>query len=175
MSLKKPYSIDLSAQMAVCDANFIRILQLLPNLQLGLKRDINFTSELGLNTKRVNRKTDFLTTIEVIESFKYTSTIRIVNSYDPLESELGSETEAYYQAPEMLVRMYHDAKTAEVISYQQARYFKARYPLPNKSMYQADEKEQINFFLSEWLSFCLREGLCSSASLAENLPARTAA
>ena len=82
---------------------------------------------------------------------------------------------AYYRAPEMLVRMYHDAKTAEVISFQQARFIKARYPLPNKEMYQADEKQQINFFLSEWLSFCQKEGLCSSTTLAENLPARTAA
>lgn len=175
MNLKRPYSIDLSAQMAVCDANFIRILQLLPNLQQGLKREISFATELGLNTSRISGgvkgRNQFLTTIEVIESFKYTSTIRIVNAFE----QLGSARAEYYQAPEMLVRMYHDAKTAEVISYQQARYFKARYPLPNKHMYQADEKEQINFFLGEWLSFCLREGLCSNVSLAENLPAKTAA
>jgi uncharacterized protein YqiB (DUF1249 family) len=173
MKLKKPYSIDLSAQMAVCDANFIRILQLLPNLRQGLKREINFSNELGLNA--ASSHGNFLTTIEVIESFKYTSTIRIVTSSEKLDPGSGHDKASFYQAPEMLIRMYHDAKTAEVISYQQARYFKARYPLPNERMYQADEKEQINFFLSEWLSFCLREGLCSNASLAENLPAKTAA
>ena len=154
--------------MAVCDANFIRILQLLPNMKLRLKREISFTNEINLNVQDQDR---LLTTIEVIESFKYTSTIRIANFY----KQSGIDTNDYYQAPEMLVRMYHDAKTAEVISYQQARYFKAKYPLPNKRMYQADEKEQINFFLSEWLIFCRKEGLCSSITLEENLPTRTAA
>lgn len=168
MKLKRPYSIDLSAQMAVCDANFIRILQLLPSIEFGVKRDISFNNQLNLNSRH---QASLTTTIEVIESFKYTSTIRIANLSQP--STIN--TDSYYQAPEMLIRMYHDAKTAEVISYQQARYFKSKYPLPNKTMYQADEKEQINFFLSEWLSFCLKEGLCSSTTLAENLATKTAA
>lgn len=168
MNVKRPYSIDLSAQMAVCDANFIRILQLLPNLELGAKREISFNNELNLIT---SRKDSLITSLEVIESFKYTSTIRITN----ISSHSTVASNSFYQAPEMLIRMYHDAKTAEVVSYQQAKYFKAKYPLPNKSMYQVDEKEQINFFLSDWLIFCQKEGLCSSISLAENLPSRTAA
>lgn len=168
MNAKKPYSIDLSAQMAVCDANFIRILQLLPSLELGEKREISFNNQLNINVKA---KRSLTTILEVIESFKYTSTIRIANIEDPPSSDSAS----LYQSPEMLIRMYHDAKTAEVTSYQQARYIKAKYPLPNKGMYQADEKDQINFFLSEWLSFCQKEGLCSSVSLAENLPTKSAA
>ena len=168
MNVKRPYSIDLSAQMAVCDANFIRILQLMPSLEFGVKREISFNNELSFNA---SCKGSLITTLEVIESFKYTSTIRIAN----LSNHLSANTGSYYQSPEMLIRMYHDAKTAEVVSYQQARYFKAKYPLPNKNMHQADEKEQINFFLSEWLSFCRKEGLCSSTSLAENLPTQTAA
>lgn len=168
MNVKRPYSIDLSAQMAVCDANFIRILQLLPNLEFGTKREISFNNELSFVTPR---KDSLITTLEVIESFKYTSTIRIAN----LSNHSATANRSYYQPPEMLIRVYHDAKTAEVVSYQQAKYFKAKYPLPNKGMYQADEKEQINFFLSEWLSFCQKEGLCSSISLAKNLPTRTAA
>ncbi len=168
MNVKRPYSLDLSAQMAVCDANFIRILQLLPDMEFGAKREISFNNQLNLNLQPANSLT---TTLEVIESFKYTSTIKLAN----LSNQAFTKTDCYYQSPEMLIRMYHDAKTAEVISYQQARYFKAKYPLPNKSMYQADEKEQINFFLSEWLSFCQKEGLCSSTTLAENLPTKTAA
>jgi uncharacterized protein YqiB (DUF1249 family) len=168
VNLKRPYSIDLSAQMAVCDANFIRILQLLPSMEIGVKRDISFNNSLNLNAQPRDSLT---TTIEVIESFKYTSTIRIAN----LSSQSATQADSYYQPPEILIRMYHDAKTAEVISYQQARYFKAKYPLPNKSMYQADEKEQVNFFLSEWLSFCQKEGLCSFTTLAENLATKTAA
>lgn len=154
--------------MAVCDANFIRILKLLPILELGVKREISFTNGLYPGIQRYGLS---VTTIEVIESFKYTSTIRVAYTLNKTPANKGS----HYQAPEMLVRIYHDAKTAEVISYQKARYIKASYSLPNKEMYQADEKEQINFFLSEWLSLCQKEGLCSSTTLAENLPTRTAA
>lgn len=171
MNIKRPYSIDLSAQMAVCDANFIRILQLLPILKFGVRREISFSNALVSGPQALDLS---ITTLEVIESFKYTSTIRISHSLKT--KALNRENNlSLYQAPEMLVRMYHDAKTAEVISFQQARFIKARYPLPNIEMYQADEKEQINFFLSEWLSFCRKEGLCTSTTLAENLPAKTAA
>lgn len=164
MAVKRPYSIDLSAQMAVCDANFIRILQLLPDLSLGARREIGL---VGMTASGLQRSGAIITTLEVTECFKYTSTIRITQSLD--------QTLEHYLAPEIIVRMYHDAKTAEVVSYQQVRYLKAKYPLPNKDMYQADEKEQINFFLSEWLSFCQREGLCLQTALMGNMPAMSAA
>ncbi|MAM69789.1 MAG: cytoplasmic protein [Gammaproteobacteria bacterium] len=162
MNVKRSYSIDLSAQMAVCDANYIRILQLLPKLNLGVRREISFAGRLPSGYVD-----DSATVIEVIEKFKYTSTVRIAQ-----ENEYSW---SLYKTPEMLIRMYHDAKTAEVISYQQVRYLKAKYELPNKNMYQADEKEQINFLLSEWLCFCRQEGLCSSTALAEKLSAKSAA
>jgi uncharacterized protein YqiB (DUF1249 family) len=164
MNLKKPYSIDLSAQMAVCDGNYIRILQILPKLSLGFRREISFATSAGHS---ISIKEAPTTVIEVTEQFKYTSTVRIaqnIHSYWAL-----------YKVPEMFVRMYHDAKTAEVISYQQIRYLKAKYELPNKDFYLADEKEQINFLLNEWLSFCQREGLCPSSVLADILPTKTIA
>lgn len=164
MNLKRPYTIDLSAQMAVCDANYIKILQILPGYGMGVRREICFTPQFSFRTKPDAYPS---TVIEVIERFKYTSTVRISHSVPA--------SAIPFKAPEMLIRMYHDAKTSEVISYQQVRYIKARYELPNTNMYQADEKEQINFLLSEWLSYCQREGLCTSQVLAEILTTRTAA
>lgn len=164
MNLKRPYSIDLSAQMAVCDANYIRILQILPKLSMGLRREICFPPQCSYSTRPEAYPS---TVIEVIERFKYTSTVRISHSVP--------EAGALFKAPEMLIRMYHDAKTAEVVSYQQVRYLKAKYELPNSQMYLADEKEQINFLLSEWLIYCQSEGLCTSHALAKIMPTRTAA
>ncbi len=135
MNVKKPYSIDLSAQMAVCDANYIRILQILPKLSLGVRREISFANSAEQAMPRGESPT---TVIEVIEKFKYTSTVRIAQSMQ--------SSWTLYKVPEMFIRMYHDAKTAEVISYQQVRYLKAKYELPNKEFYLADEKEQINFY-----------------------------
>ena len=150
--------------MAVCDANYIRVLQILPKLSPGVRLEISFAD----HAEQANPGKESPTTvIEVIEQFKYTSTVRMAQNMQSSWS--------LYKVPEMFIRMYHDAKTAEVISYQQVRYLRAKYELPNKDFYQADEKEQINFLLSEWLSFCQKEGLCSSTALASIFPAETAA
>lgn len=141
--------------MAVCDANYIRLLQLLPELGLNSRREIIVGSP--------SPQPGLITLIEVTEQFRYTATVRI--------SQLSVPDWQDYQAPEMLVRVYHDARTAEVVSYQQHRYFRAMYPLPNRQMYQADEKEQLNFFLAEWLGVCQKEGLYPQDMLAEQLKA----
>ena len=57
------------------------------------------------------------------------------------------------------VRLYHDAKVAEVIDFQQKRRFHSRYPYPNPGMYQRNEKQQINLFLADWLDHCIRQGI----------------
>jgi hypothetical protein len=55
----------------------------------------------------------------------------------------------------MSIRLYHDARAAEVISSQGIRQVKPRYDYPNTNMHQEDEKQQINQFLNEWLHLCL--------------------
>ena len=64
----------------------------------------------------------------------------------------------WMKSPIMIVRVYHDASTAEVISSQGHKNFQPRYPLLNPKMYHTDEKKQVNLFLGEWLSLCLSEG-----------------
>jgi uncharacterized protein YqiB (DUF1249 family) len=60
--------------------------------------------------------------------------------------------------PRMSIRLYHDARMAEVISSQDIHQVKPRYDYPNKYMHQQDEKQQINQFLNEWLHLCLTHG-----------------
>ena len=60
--------------------------------------------------------------------------------------------------PRMSIRLYHDARMAEVISSQDIFQVKPRYDYPNKNMHQQDEKQQINQFLNEWLHLCLEHG-----------------
>lgn len=148
----KSYTIDLSEQMAVCDANYIRLLKLLGTTR-SLSRRVITLPHLG----KAGRREQISVHLEVLEDFKYTSTLCI-------RQQLGAMTPvrngaATYHAPEMILRVYHDAKTAEVISYQNHKYFKAVYPVPNEYMYHSDEKEQLNLFLAEWLNLCLSEGL----------------
>ena len=87
--------------------------------------------------------------ISVVEVFPYTSTLAI--------TQVNSVSD-WIDPPGILVRMYHDASTAEAVAYQGHRGFLARYALPNPTMYHQDEKRQINEFLGEWLSLCLQAG-----------------
>lgn len=80
----------------------------------------------------------------------YTTTLRLHHQ---------SGLEPHYLTPTMQVRMYHDARMAEVLSSQQISGVRARYDYPNSRMHQRDEKMQVNQFLAEWLSFCLAHGL----------------
>jgi len=52
---------------------------------------------------------------------------------------------------EFKVRVYLDAQLAEVVSYQGEQYLKARYQIPNMSMFHPDEKRQSNLLLYDWL------------------------
>lgn len=60
--------------------------------------------------------------------------------------------------PRMTIRLYHDARLAEVLASQDIRQVKPRYDYPNRQMHQQDEKQQTNQFLNEWLHLCLRLG-----------------
>lgn len=60
--------------------------------------------------------------------------------------------------PRMKIRLYHDARMAEVLSTQDIRQVKPRYDYPNYQMHQQDEKQQVNQFLNEWLHLCLDLG-----------------
>ena len=152
----KTYTIDLREQMAVCDANYIRLLKLLgkpKSKRLGMQHRVIDLPQLGGNSsERIS------VSLEVQEDFRYTSTV-VIRQLVQEPSATTVIRPSRYQAPEMVVRVYHDAMTAEVVSYQNHRHFKAIYPVPNQFMYQSDEKEQLNLFLAEWLNLCINEGL----------------
>ncbi len=136
---RKRYSIDLPAHMAECDANYLRIMKLFPNLR---ENDVSvFGVMIADQTAEVS--------IAVLERSPYTTLIK-----------LRQLPEAPWGAsPMMTVRLYHDARNAEVVEYQRARHFKAVYAYPNDSMRQRDEKVQVNRFLGEFLSYCLTHGV----------------
>jgi hypothetical protein len=69
----------------------------------------------------------------------------------------------------MSIRLYHDARMAEVNSSQNIRWIKPRYDYPNKKMHLPDEKQQINQFLKEWLQLCLQQGQVPVCFLNNNL------
>lgn len=132
------YNIDLSAHMAECDANYLRVMKLFPKL----RERAASAFAVCLNGRRAQ------VSVEVAERSRYTTVIRLRQSPDA----------PWGASPAFRVRLYHDARCAEVIEYQCAKHFNAVYPYPNAGMRQRDEKAQVNRLLGEFLSFCLRHG-----------------
>ena len=54
------------------------------------------------------------------------------------------------------VRVYFDAKVAEVLSVQGHRNIRPHYKYPNTNMYVPDEKKQGNSLLADMLRYCVK-------------------
>jgi uncharacterized protein YqiB (DUF1249 family) len=132
----RKYVPKLANMHQVCDVNYARLLRLLPDCD---------TEDLQYQFK-VNASLSY--TIKIVECSRYTST---------LEMSQKSQMRYEFLRPVVLVRLYHDAKMAEVISAQNIGSLKPSYQYPNTKMYQKNEKEMVNLFLAEWLQFCLAQ------------------
>lgn len=137
----KKYRPNLTGLMNLCSVNYMLLLRLLPNDNKG-------TEQVG--EQRNFFISDFLSySITVNEVTRYTSLITIAQDANIMGQHLRHLFE-----PTMVIRLYHDAQMAEVISSQDIKQVKPRYDYPNKVMHLPDEKQQINLFLKEWLQLC---------------------
>jgi len=138
---KKKYQPNLVSLMRLCANNYLLLLKVQAD-------------ETGLGQQRHFFINDHLTyVITVNEVTRYTSLITF--------EQVNTNTKKLFSDafhPRMSIRLYHDARMAEVISSQDITQVKPRYDYPNKKMHQQDEKQQINQFLNEWLHLCLAHG-----------------
>ncbi len=88
----------------------------------------------------------------ITEQSKFTTTVSLLVSLFDL-------ADTYQKNPELSVRIYHDAKVAEVIGAQNQRHFLANNSYPNERMHLPDEKHQLNRFLGELLEHLTRLGV----------------
>jgi len=132
----KRYTPDFPEMMRVASTNFVQLNRLLPA-----------NDEVG---ERVTYRVDNASyCIKILESTRYTLLV-IIEQQEPADS--------LWRLPAMTVRLYYDARLAEVCASQQISRFKASYDYPNKKLHQRDEKHQINQFLADWLRYCLAHG-----------------
>lgn len=131
--------------MTLCANNYFLLLKIQANkTQLGEQRYFFINDSLAY-------------VVKVNEVTRYTSLIAFEQKVPRrLPSEKQLLLESFH--PRMNIRLYHDARMAEVISSQDVFQVQPRYDYPNKSMHQKDEKQQINQFLNEWLHLCLEHG-----------------
>ncbi|PST87710.1 DUF1249 family protein [Photobacterium jeanii] len=138
LSLKKRYTVDLAEIMRLYETNYAKLLPLLPK-----------SDEVGDSC--AYQVFDHAYRITIIESTRYTTLIELQQSDDNALPD--------YMHPHLKIRLYHDARVAEVCSAQQISRLKPRYDYPNMRMHQQDEKHQVNRFLGDWLVYCLKNGI----------------
>lgn len=139
----KKHTIDLSAQLAECEANYARIMRLLPDMETVNHREFGVELPNGQSVRFC---------IEVIERCKYTTMLE-------LYQQQGHEAATPWSpAPCFALRVYHDARMTEVTRFDRQQALRASYDYPNNKMFQRDEKTQLNTFLGEWLQHCLKYG-----------------
>ena len=138
--LRERYRVDLVELQAVCEANYARLMRLLPAM-----RDEPSARRVALSQ---GEHLLGVLALEVLETCPYTSTLQVRQEHSL----------PWLPVPQLEVRVYHDARMAEVVSAKSARRFRSIYPYPNAAMHQPDEKAQLNLFLGEWLSHCLACG-----------------
>ncbi|MCK9532833.1 MAG: DUF1249 domain-containing protein [Gammaproteobacteria bacterium] len=80
--------------------------------------------------------------MEFLEHSRYTTTLRIRHHFD--QDELVPDIS-------MTVRIYHDARVAEVIAYQGCERLPAPYAVNGDPRYVRDERRQINRLLRQFL------------------------
>jgi len=134
--IAKPYHVDLAALMRVYETNYAKLNALLP-------------SQPSVGDVRSYQVAKMVYQLEVNEVTRYTTLIEVCQSNE----------QPVFPLPKMMVRLYHDARVAEVCASEQMARIHARYDYPNSKMAQKDEKFQLNQFLGEWLTFCLRNGI----------------
>ena len=139
--VEKKYRPHLPTLMALCEINYMLLLRILADKEQVGEQRCFFIS-------------DFLSyRITVNEVTKYTTLITINQ-----EANIRGYNLTELFRPKMVVRLYHDARMAEVISNQDVQQIKPRYDYPNDKMHLPDEKQQVNYFLKEWLQLCLKLG-----------------
>lgn len=131
-------SKDLEGLMEIYECSYIRLRNLVPNIDRLAESNIS-KAESALNL-----------TLSVVERCKFTSTLNLTYHF--------SDDDGVFPAPDMTVRIYHDAQLAEVIACGRRRG--DRHAAYNRmhNRYTLLEKWRMNRFLQKWLGFCLLQG-----------------
>jgi uncharacterized protein len=124
--------------MDLYESNYIRVRNLVPELDVLP----------GVAVSCVPGALDLH--LQLIERCRFTTTLGLTYYFH--------EEEGAFPAPDIKVRIYHDAQVAEVIAcgrrrgLQHAEYNRLHH------QYSLREKWRMNRFLHKWLGYCLRQG-----------------
>ncbi|MDH3871949.1 MAG: DUF1249 domain-containing protein [Gammaproteobacteria bacterium] len=124
--------------MELYECNYIRLRNLVPDLDAIPDALIS----------RVPGALDLH--LRIIERCKFTTTLNLTYHFRDEEGE--------FPAPDLQLRIYHDAQVGEVIACGRRRGLRhAEYNRMHHN-YSLDEKWRMNRFLQKWLGYCLMQG-----------------
>ncbi|MBE8168503.1 MAG: DUF1249 domain-containing protein [Shewanella sp.] len=129
--MSRRYQPNVSQFLALCGRNYHRILLW---MKVGMPDDEQSQWQVSGQVGTLN--------VKLLENTRYTQLIEVSRPHT--EHRLVSQ-------PKVLVRIYHDAQLAEVLTSQHIYQLLPVYHYPNPSMHQPNEKYQINAFLEELL------------------------
>ncbi len=148
VTYRERYKVDLPLQMAECETNYARLQKLLTqhfNKPIADQHGDEYRFIISRGEQQ------WLHQLRISERSPYTTTLQLS------QANLAGES-TWLRMPRLTVRMYHDAKLAEVLAWEGHKRLRPRYEYPNQAMYQSDEKLQVNQFLGEWLKISLECG-----------------
>jgi len=129
----------LQIHHAGCEVNFLRLEKLLPGFAAGQSGCIGIHCAAGRDE-----------TLElcVVERAPYTAELEL-RQHHPVWGARGMR---------LRLRVYLDARMAEVVGCTGVRRLLPRYPYPNRLGLARDEKWQLDRLVGEWLERCMAEG-----------------
>lgn len=124
--------------MEIYECNYIRVRNLVP--------DIDIMPDAVIS--RIDGVLDLH--LRITERCKFTTTFNLTYHFQ--------DPDGHFPAPDMTVRMYHDAQVAEVTACGRRRGL--RHAVYNRMFhsYSLAEKWRMNRFLQKWLGYCLMQG-----------------
>ena len=136
-SVKKQSQKTRKCSTVLHETNYAKLLYVIPSVKT-----------LGSRLQMATRHSSQFIELDVLEKSKFTTTLQL-----DIRHSLNMP---WLKHLNLSIRLYHDARVAEVLSFQNHRRFEPKYDYPNPRMYHKNEKQQLNQFLSEWLDYCIK-------------------
>ncbi len=133
----KKYIPDLERRLSCCSKNYQKLAQIIPT---------HFTGE-GAMALSLGRLGCLEIRLESLSEYTWSITLQ----HTPLKWP------AWLSGAQMRVRLYHDAKLAEVISFLGNGVAQDQFDSQVVNLLYPDEKQQLDDFLGEWLDIATLE------------------
>lgn len=126
---------NFSGLMELYESNYMRLRRLIPDI-----------TQIEDSVSQVDRCLDLH--VQVVERCPYTTMLRLTYAFKDEQNSVLLE-------PDLRLRIYHDARTAEAQS-RCLRHQKGQLIVTDHSPLRT--KQHLNRFLSKWLGYCLLRG-----------------